>query len=199
MRVPEGATGVLHVGGGLAQEADEYGRRKLRVLWVEPLRENVEAIQDRIGAYYPLQGVLQALLSDLAGKIVQFYVTSGKNGRSTSSSMLPLHEHRERFPHVHVREVVVMRTLTVASLQPDPELNHLVVDVQGAELLVLKGAEPVLDQFQSIQVEGSTVEMYRGQPTISEVQTWLEDRGFRFIEMDESRPSWHTDYLFKRS
>ena len=199
--ISDRATGVLHVGGGLGQEAERYAARDLPVIWVEPLAENVRAIRERTRGL-PLQRTIQALVSDRDGELVEFHVTtSSRDGRTTSSSMLPLAEHRERFPHVTEQRIVPMRTCTVATLLDRldaPYLNHMVVDVQGAELKVLTGAEPVLHTFNSLLVEGSTTELYRGQPPICEIQCWLEHRGFTLIDTDRSRPAWHTDYLFAR-
>lgn len=199
MKVPEAATGVIHIGGGLGQEASHYAARRLPVLWVEPLAENVAVIRRKTRPW-PEQQVVEALVSDRDGTDVDFHVTHAPDGRSTSSSLLPLAEHRRRFPHVREAETRRMRTVSLPTLlarHASPG-DHLVLDVQGAELMVLRGAEPILPRFRSVAVEVSTIELYAGQPLAREVGQWLTARGFQFHTWDATRHVWHTDYLFTR-
>jgi FkbM family methyltransferase len=57
--------------------------------------------------------------------------------------------------------------------------NLLKIDVQGLELEVLRGAEPLLDQFAAIYCEVSFIELYVGQPLASEIIVFLAGHGFR--------------------
>jgi hypothetical protein len=54
----------------------------------------------------------------------------------------------------------------------------LKIDVQGAELSVLRGAEKTLESVDSIFVECSFVELYEGQALANEVIEFLAARGF---------------------
>ena len=82
---------------------------------------------------------------------------------------------------------IVERELPVTTVTLDDSLqsheiryaDFLELDVQGAELDVLAGAERLLsDSVLGLQVEVEFVEMYRRQPLFGDVDAFLRARGF---------------------
>jgi FkbM family methyltransferase len=62
-------------------------------------------------------------------------------------------------------------------------IDVLQIDVQGAELLVLKGAESVLARTKAVFVEVSTrPALYTGSTTMNELVSFLNERGF-FLQL----------------
>lgn len=57
------------------------------------------------------------------------------------------------------------------------------IDVQGAEMLVLRGATELLSMIDAVLVECSFVELYDGQALVDDVIGFLRDRGFRLTAM----------------
>jgi FkbM family methyltransferase len=57
-------------------------------------------------------------------------------------------------------------------------IDALKVDVQGAELDVLRGAEHQLGSVRVIEAEVEFQELYEGQPLFNDVDRFLRDRGF---------------------
>jgi FkbM family methyltransferase len=65
--------------------------------------------------------------------------------------------------------------------------DYLKIDVQGAELDVLKGAARVLKDVLVVQTEVEFVPIYRGQPLFSDIDSFLRAQGFmfhRFVTME---------------
>jgi FkbM family methyltransferase len=56
--------------------------------------------------------------------------------------------------------------------------RFLKLDIQGFESVVLENAVRLLDELSVIQVELSPTPIYRGERSLFEVGTWLEERGY---------------------
>jgi hypothetical protein len=56
--------------------------------------------------------------------------------------------------------------------------DSLVMDTQGSELLVLKGAEPLLERVRFIKTEVPDFEAYTGCARLDDIARFLEERGF---------------------
>ena len=79
----------------------------------------------------------------------------------------------------------------------------LKIDVQGAELEVLKGGEETLKQCELIQLEAALLPYNKGAPTFFEVLSYMNDRDFVPLEVSGfSRPNGvdlvQIDMLFVR-
>jgi FkbM family methyltransferase len=76
------------------------------------------------------------------------------------------------------------------------------IDVQGAELDVMRGAEAVLRHVRYVYVELSFVELYAGQPLAHEVLEFLASSGFKLLRIANITPSnedpIQADFLFER-
>jgi hypothetical protein len=78
----------------------------------------------------------------------------------------------------------------------ESKFDLLLLDVQGAELMVLKGAESVLHNFNYVLTEVSTVEIYKNGVLWDELKTFLNNKGFK--EAIFGNPRKHGDVLFVR-
>ena len=75
------------------------------------------------------------------------------------------------------------------------EYNHWVIDVQGAELLVLKGAENSLKFCDSLLIEVSKVDIYENGVLWPELKDWLTKRNFYPVTEPTQN---HSDILFRK-
>lgn len=171
------ARGIVHVGANAGQEAPYYARLGVPVVWIEPLPDVFEALEARI-ADYPRQQAVRALVSDTDGAEVDFHVAG------ESSSMFAFADHKKLWPGVDASGVLRLTTSRLDTLMDrlalDPcEFDSLVVDTQGAELLVLKGAGARLFGFTRIVAEAADFEAYRGATNVEELTEFLAAAGFR--------------------
>lgn len=175
-------SGVIHVGAHLGQERDLYARYGLAVLWIEPLEAHFRELERNI-APYPSQRAVRALVTNVDGVEHTFHVASNTGA---SSSILELAMHADAWPDVHyVAETRIVGTTLPSLLAAegiDPSAyDALVVDTQGADLLVLQGAEPLLDGFGYVQVEAPDFEAYRGCGLVTDIDALLAAHGFAEI------------------
>ncbi|MEM9203116.1 MAG: FkbM family methyltransferase [Actinomycetota bacterium] len=146
--------------------------------------------------------VRQLALSDRAGT-ADMYVTRADD---SSSILRPGRLQHKHFGNAHTTAV---EQVTVTTL--DHEMATLIterpcllkIDVQGLELDVLRGAEQLLAAVDAVFVECSFVELYEGQALISEVASFLIERGLTLrslsgMALDESGLAIQADALFVR-
>ena len=89
-------------------------------------------------------------------------------------------------------------------LSMDPRrYDGLVMDTQGSELLVLKGASVALSGFKYIKTEAANFEMYKGAAREIDLVSYLKPRGFHLLRRDvfakkPDRSGEVSDLLFER-
>ena len=84
-------------------------------------------------------------------------------------------------PHFcEVKEVWEVQTVRLDDVPEARNADYLKIDVQGAELDVLRGSEELLRSVSIIQAEVEFVPIYRGQPLFADVDQFLRAHGFSF-------------------
>lgn len=172
--------GVIHVGANTGQERAHYRQYRLPVVWIEPIPEVFAQLQANI-AGLPGQRALQALAADAEGRSVEFHVASNDG---LSSSMLELAGHRELWPGVDFRRTLALRTTTLDALVRDGAIapadgfNALVMDTQGSELQVLRGAAALLPRIDVVKTEAADFEAYSGGCRLADLDAFLRAQGF---------------------
>jgi FkbM family methyltransferase len=85
-----------------------------------------------------------------------------------------------------VERTIRVKTQRLDDLAGLPSIDFLKMDIQGAELTVMKHGLEKLKQCLAIQLEVSYISLYVNQPTFGEIDTWLRSQGFqphRFIDV----------------
>jgi FkbM family methyltransferase len=156
------ARGVIHVGANIGQERELYAHYGLDVLWIEPLPEVFSTLERNIRAF-PRQRAVQALVTD----------------RDDSDFAA----HAEIWPGVVFTRSLPLRGVTLPTLlaregiDPAP-YDALVLDTQGAELLVLRGAAALLPDWKCIKAEAADFEAYAGAARLGDLEDFLAPHGF---------------------
>jgi FkbM family methyltransferase len=195
--------GVIHVGANTGQERDIYRQYGLNVFWIEPIPEIYHRLLTNI-ATYQNQRACMSLITD---KDDADYILHIANNDGASSSILSLHHHRDIWPSIEYERDIHLKSQTLpAALSKSGanqvEYDALVIDTQGTELLVLKGAVSLLRRFKYIKTEAANFESYQGCATIGDIVTYLRPYGFRVIREDlfaqRAAGGAYFDILFKR-
>jgi len=79
---------------------------------------------------------------------------------------------------------VPVTTKRMQDLKEITDTDFLKVDVQGAELYVLRGAGRCLEDAVVVHTEAEFVPMYKEQPLFAEVDQFLRQSGFIFHKFD---------------
>jgi FkbM family methyltransferase len=174
--------GVIHVGANTGQERELYAQYGLSVVWIEPIPEVFEKLQSNLIGI-PKQIALKGLATDFDDVEYQFHLA---NNNGASSSILDLNLHQDIWPEVGYEKTIKLYSKTLTSLLNENNINMseydmLVIDTQGSELLVLKGAESILQNFTYIQTEVPDFEAYKGCCQLKDLQLFLGERGYKEI------------------
>jgi|SRR5688572_17520956 len=174
------ARGVIHIGANTGQERDIYDRHDLAVLWVEPI-PTVFATLTQNTASFPKQRCLNALVADTDGREFTLNIASNDGA---SSSILELADHRDIWPDIHYVDAIRLHSITLPTLLRSAGLvaeqyDILTLDTQGSELLILKGAAPLLREFAFIRAEAADFESYVGCAKRHEITDFLDGYGFK--------------------
>jgi FkbM family methyltransferase len=172
-------SGVVHVGANIGQERGLYDAFGLRVIWIEPVPEIFEALKSNLRDF-PDQRAIQCLVTDRDDAEYPFHIA---NNKGESSSILELKHHRDIWPEVNYTGTVLLKSSTLTSLLKRERVNlsdyqGLVLDTQGAELLVLKGSVPLLSGFMYIKAEVPDFEAYAGCCRLSELDSFMTQHGY---------------------
>jgi len=173
--------GILHVGANRGQEAEFYNKQAIKnVVWVEALGHVYSDLVSNVAKYG--HTCINACVSDTEGQRVVFHES---NNESQSSSILNLGTHKQAHPEVHYVKDHEMITTTIESLYKSHSLSGLdmlVMDIQGAEMLALKGMGDLINDFKFAYLEVNTGYVYEGCPLLPEIEKYLAKYGFRKAE-----------------
>jgi FkbM family methyltransferase len=180
--------GVLHVGGHHAEEAKAYNKVGFApVYWVEAEEASYRILQRNIRRYGN-QFAVNAVVTDEEKQVVFNHANNGQ-----SSSLLEFGTHSKEHPDVVFTGTTTYDATTIAKLFEQgyiKQCNFVNLDIQGAELLALKGAGSYLDDVKYIYSEVNKRELYKGCVLLGELDEWLGERGFVRKEIEMTPHGW---------
>lgn len=192
--------GVLHLGANTGQEAEAYVKQGItNIIWVEALPHIHSQLVKHVKNFAGTHTALLACLSDKDDQRVTFNIAS--NG-GQSSSFLEFGTHKQEHPTVHFVGRVTMLTKRLDNLLKKHQLEigenwFLNADLQGVELLALKGMGDLLHRFKYAYIEVNEKHLYKGCSLIKEMDDYLAGYGLTRRETKMTSSGWG-DALFIR-
>ncbi len=188
--------GILHIGAHEGQEAEVYDEIcQGDVVWIEANPELYKRLLRHL-ENYPRQIGIHALVSDTDGLKMDFNISSNDG---QSSSILELGTHSIVHPEVTYVNKIELTSSRVDMIDYDFDgLDFLNIDLQGAELLALKGMGDLLNQFKYLYLEVNWAELYKGCVLFPDLCIWLKGKGFKAVEWQEAGNTKWGDCLFMR-
>lgn len=160
----------------------------------EPVPSNYKKILQN-KKKYSLKGmnVFQLALSFTKG-VSLFHLSSGRPDNipvddqldygNKSSSLFKPDKHKEIYPWIKFDQSIEVITETLDNFCASHKIfniDFIHIDVQGAELMVLKAGESTLLKVKSIWLEVEKISLYEKQPLKDQVEIFLAKNGFSRI------------------
>ena len=172
--------GALHIGAHDCEEINFYnsiGLKNGKVIWIDALESKVTESVNR-----GIKNVYNALITDKDDEEVEFNISNNVQ----SSSIYEFGTHSQEHPHV---VFVGKKTLKSVTVDTFFERNNLDAseydfwnfDIQGAELLALKGAKKSIQYAKAIYLEVNEKELYKDCGLIDEIDLFLSQYKFKRV------------------
>lgn len=183
--------GIIHIGAHQAEEAPIYDRLNIKnVIWIEANPFIMNSLQ-KIISKYPNHTCYNYAIYSENDKMLNFNITN--NGES--SSLLNLKTHLIEHPHIFVsRQTMVptkrMDTLIEENCIDMQQYNFINLDIQGTELLALKGCEKMLNCVDYVYTEVNNDYLYENGALVDELDEYLNQYGFKRVETSWTQHKW---------
>lgn len=174
-------TGILHIGANIGEEAPIYlelGVKKQ--IWIEANPELIPKLSKAIA-----DNEYASFMNFAAGeknKPVKLHVS---NNAGQSSSLLELGTHKISHPEVEFTHDVDTLMLRLDSFVDGTfdGCDFLNLDIQGAELMALRGMGDLFKQFKWVYTEVNKNEVYQGCATIESTDLFMTANHFKRVEL----------------
>jgi FkbM family methyltransferase len=190
--------GVLHIGAHDCEEMKFYnswGVPEDKIVWVDAIQAKVDQGKSR-----GIPNIYQAVVTDKDDATVVFH----QSNNVQSSSILNLKTHLQEHPWVHYVNHTSMQTITIDTFFKRNNLDASQytfwnLDIQGAELLALKGGVESLKYANALYLEVNVKELYENCALIGDLDKFLLPMGFSRAHTHMTPHGWGDALYIKTS
>lgn len=181
--------GGFHLGAHECEELDFYSRLGLKpeeIVWIDAIPAKVtEAINRNIPNVY------NAVITDCDDVDVTFNISNNVQ----SSSVLEFGTHAQEHPCVVYVDKICLKSITVDSFFERNNIdaakyNFWNFDIQGAELMALKGAAKSIHYAKAIYLEVNETELYKNCGLINDIDAFLSQYKFKRVLTNVTQHGW---------
>jgi FkbM family methyltransferase len=181
--------GAFHVGAHECEELGFYNQLGLSVedlVWIDAIGQKVFEAQNR-----GIPNVFNAVITDKDDEYVAFNVSNNVQ----SSSVLEFGTHSHEHPWVVYVDKVIKKSVTIDTFFERAKLdaskyNFWNFDIQGAELMALKGATKSIQSAKALYLEVNEKELYKGCGLITDIDEFLSQYNFKRVLTNMTEHGW---------
>jgi len=191
--------GVVHIGAHECEERNGYINcfdiNDSNIIWIDALKLKVQKMK----SLYPGIRIFNECIADKDNEVVSFMITNNYE----SSSILNFKTHSVEHPHVQEIDRIKLYTKTMQTFYKENninsnEFNFLNIDIQGAELMALKGAGDILNDIDYIYTEVNEAELYDGCCLVQDLDKYLAQYNFERTLTKMTRHGWGDAFYIKK-
>lgn len=198
--------GIFHIGIWRGQELEEYAKQGFTHAFLfdanpeilKICKENIKKVNSKYNTKYKC---IECAVCEKDNETIDFHIIKSNHG---SSSILPPSDVWKPGTERYKRTKGLQKIITVKTKRMDTFINennidlsifkNLVIDVQGAEMMVLKGFSDYITNFDLIKIEVTKDNwdeaQYIGGCWFSEVNDYLTKRGYKLNSPEYYNDNW---------
>ena len=181
--------GCLHIGAHECEELPFYqklGLNNNQIVWIEAIPVKVEQ-----SILKGIPNVYNYVITNKDDTEVVFKITNNVQ----SSSILDLGTHLEEHPGIYYVNKFITKSITIDSFFERNKIDASKcdfwnLDIQGAELLALKGAVKSLKYVKVLYLEVNEKELYKNCGLITEIDEFLSNFHFKRVVTNMTKHGW---------
>lgn len=181
--------GAFHIGAHDCEELTFYNQLGLKneeIVWIDAIPGKVIESTNK-----GIPNVYNAVITDKDYEDVIFNVSN--NGQS--SSVLEFGTHSTEHPWVVYVDKIQQKSITIDTFFEKNNIdaskyNFWNFDIQGAELMALKGAIKSIQHAKALYLEVNEKELYKNCGLINEIDTFLLQYNFKRVLTEMTPHGW---------
>ena len=196
------SNGIFHIGAHRGGEAPIYDWFQKKTIWLEANPKIFNELKLNVMEFYD-QKAFNCLITDNDYDTKKFNLSSNDGASSSIFNFGDLSIGKKSLwknKNLKMIDTIELKSITIDTFVKNNNIdiknyNHWVIDIQGAELLALKGAKESLKKCNSILIQDSEGNIYEGGAQWKEVKEYLKNNNFiNLTEIDKA----HSSVLFKK-
>ena len=181
--------GCFHVGAHNCEELPMYNQMGIKsenVVWIDAIPSKINEARKR-----GIPNVYYAMITDKDDEEMIFNVSNNVQ----SSSVLELGTHEQEHPWVVYVDKLKQKSITVDTFFERYNIDasnydFWNFDIQGAELMALKGATQSIRHVKVLYLEVNEKELYKNCGLITDIDIFLSQYNFKRVLTNISRHGW---------
>ena len=193
--------GIIHVGACKGEEIFSYFTNGIKkVVLIEANINLIKRLKFKSFIYNKLFKmdikIENFAASNESGNKIKLHIANN----TQSSSILKLGKHSDLYPDIKYINEMDVETNTINQIFQKKynikEFNFINLDIQGAELLALKGSDKILSHIDAIYTEVNLDEIYLNCAKIEEIDEYLKKFGFERVLLETPDSDLWGDALY---
>jgi FkbM family methyltransferase len=183
---------ILHIGAHHGEELQDYMAYSpgSSVIWIEGNPQLIPILENKIKDLKN-HFVFNYLVSDKNNDLIKLQIMSN----TQSSSIFTLAGHSEYYPDITFKKEVILATKRLDSFWEEnmaicEKIEFINIDIQGAELLALKGLGEKIKHIKSIYTEVNIAQLYKDIPLLLDIDSYLNQHGFQRVALKLTPQFW---------
>jgi FkbM family methyltransferase len=181
--------GAFHIGAHECEELNFYNQLNIKsedIVWIDAIPLKVIQAKNR-----GIENVYNAVITDKDDEDVVFNVSNNIQ----SSSVLDFCTHSQEHPDVVFISKIHQKSITIDTFFERngidcTKYDFWNFDIQGAELLALKGSTKSIQHAKAIYLEVNEKELYKGCGLIGDIDIFLAEHNFTRVATNITQHGW---------